>query len=205
MREHDITTGPVEERGFGLVHARTVLTHLRERHRAIENLISCTRPGGWVVLEDPDMATMGRSYPEEELNERFCRTLEGLITAGGGDPHFGMRLSEALFAAGLENVGFRVRMPHGTGQTGLDHLEGIADRLIANAIFTPDEIRRLTLFLQDDRVVRHGPVIIAAWGRIPEPTRASQTAELDGLQPEIPARTNDGATEVISRSALLFD
>jgi 2-polyprenyl-3-methyl-5-hydroxy-6-metoxy-1,4-benzoquinol methylase len=78
VREHDITTGLMEERGFDLVHARTVLTHLRERHRAIQNLISSTRPGGWVVLEDPDMATMGRSYPEEELNERFCRTLEGL-------------------------------------------------------------------------------------------------------------------------------
>jgi SAM-dependent methyltransferase len=167
VRDHDITTGPVEEGGFDLVHARAVLTHVRGRQAATDNLVRSTRPGGWVVLEDPDMSTMGRGHPHQELFERFCRTLEGFITAGGGDPRFGTQLPAALCAAGLEDVGFRERIVPNSDQAMLEHLEGVADRLVEHAIFTPEEIRSLTAYLQDEQVLLYGLIVVAAWGRVP--------------------------------------
>ncbi len=46
---------------FDLAHARAALTHIPERRRALERIISAIRPGGWLMIEDVDMGeNLGR-------------------------------------------------------------------------------------------------------------------------------------------------
>jgi SAM-dependent methyltransferase len=51
---HDVRTDSFPERSFDLVHARAVLMHLRDDEIHLERLVSWLRPGGWLLLEEPD-------------------------------------------------------------------------------------------------------------------------------------------------------
>jgi ubiquinone/menaquinone biosynthesis C-methylase UbiE len=58
VRQHNIATDPLPEAGFDLVHARLVLLHLPKREQALERMISALKPGGWLVSEEYDSASM---------------------------------------------------------------------------------------------------------------------------------------------------
>ena len=58
VRKHDIVTDPLEEAAFDLARARAVLGHIPNRQRALKQMVSAVRPGGWVVVEDLDFGGM---------------------------------------------------------------------------------------------------------------------------------------------------
>jgi ubiquinone/menaquinone biosynthesis C-methylase UbiE len=58
VRRHDIVTDPLPEAAFDLIHARAVLIHLPERERVLARLVSALKPGGWLVDEELDSASL---------------------------------------------------------------------------------------------------------------------------------------------------
>lgn len=71
-RRHDVVRDPLPDREFDLIHARLVLLHLPERHQVLDRLISCLRPGGYLVIEDFDCErTPVESAPDEQAVELF--------------------------------------------------------------------------------------------------------------------------------------
>jgi SAM-dependent methyltransferase len=54
FRQADILAGAVEPGGFDLVTARAVLHHVADAEAAVVNLIASARPGGAVLLIEPD-------------------------------------------------------------------------------------------------------------------------------------------------------
>lgn len=61
---HDITTDPLPEQTFDLIHTRSVLMHLPTRRRVIEKLVTALRPGGWLLLEESDSYPVDVTAPE---------------------------------------------------------------------------------------------------------------------------------------------
>ncbi|SFS03859.1 Ubiquinone/menaquinone biosynthesis C-methylase UbiE [Microbacterium sp. cf046] len=53
VRKIDVTTGDLGS-GYDLVVARALLHHLPERHAVVARLADAVRPGGVIVLEEPD-------------------------------------------------------------------------------------------------------------------------------------------------------
>jgi SAM-dependent methyltransferase len=53
---HDVGADEPPAGGFDLVHTRLVLTHVRQRARALTAMVAALRPGGWLVIEDADPA-----------------------------------------------------------------------------------------------------------------------------------------------------
>jgi SAM-dependent methyltransferase len=51
---HDVRTGGFPENAFDLVHARAVLMHLPADSGLLRRMVSWLRPGGWLLLEEPD-------------------------------------------------------------------------------------------------------------------------------------------------------
>ncbi|WP_218596647.1 methyltransferase domain-containing protein [Chroogloeocystis siderophila] len=47
----------LENGGFDLIHARYVLIHLPDFHVALSRMIDLRKPGGWLVIEEPDFST----------------------------------------------------------------------------------------------------------------------------------------------------
>jgi ubiquinone/menaquinone biosynthesis C-methylase UbiE len=52
--QHDIRVGDFPEQSFDLVHARAVLMHVRVDSDLLRRMASWLRPGGWLLLEEPD-------------------------------------------------------------------------------------------------------------------------------------------------------
>src|SRR6184192_2927536 len=54
LRQGDICAGPVVPADFDLVTARAVLHHVADAEAAVTNLVASARPGGAILLIEPD-------------------------------------------------------------------------------------------------------------------------------------------------------
>jgi len=84
---------------FDLVHARYVMIHIAEYRRAFERMLRCVKPGGWVVLEEPDFQAARAVVGSEERRASFGRVsdaIERMFASLGMDHALGVKLP-ALF------------------------------------------------------------------------------------------------------------
>ena len=65
LRKSDIMAGPVEPGSFDLVTARAVLHHVADAEKALANLVASLRPGGAILLIEPDFLPVSIAEPPE--------------------------------------------------------------------------------------------------------------------------------------------
>ena len=65
LREADILAAPVERGAFDLVTARAVLHHVADPETAIVNMIASLKPGGAILLIEPDFLPVSVAEPPE--------------------------------------------------------------------------------------------------------------------------------------------
>jgi SAM-dependent methyltransferase len=65
LRQGDIVAGPAAPADFDLVTARAVLHHVADAQKAIENLVASVRPGGAILLIEPDFLPVSVSEPAD--------------------------------------------------------------------------------------------------------------------------------------------
>ena len=64
-RAGDILAGPVQPGGFDLVTARAVLHHVGDAATAVANLVASARPGGAILLIEPDFLPVSVAEPAD--------------------------------------------------------------------------------------------------------------------------------------------
>jgi SAM-dependent methyltransferase len=103
FRKGDIVTGPVDPGRFDFVTARAVLHHVSNAEAAIDNLVASLRPGGIILLVEPDFLPVSVAEPME------IRTFwNGWLTWSRErsiDYHIGRTLAPRLAAHGLKEIG----------------------------------------------------------------------------------------------------
>lgn len=104
VREHDVVRDPLPANEFDLVHARAVLQTIDQRDAVLDKLVAATKPGGWIVVNDPDWT----SFEKQALPDAFARLYEAMMTiaerANGYDRYWGRRLLRAFQDRGLRDV-----------------------------------------------------------------------------------------------------
>ena len=65
FRQGDIVIGPVDPERFDFVPARAVLHHVSNADAAIDNLVASLRPGGIILLVEPDFLPISVAEPME--------------------------------------------------------------------------------------------------------------------------------------------
>jgi SAM-dependent methyltransferase len=103
LRKEDIIDQPVEPGGFDLVTARAVLHHVADAKAAIANLIASLRPGGAILLIEPDFLPVAIAEPPE-----VRAFWSGWLTWSrdrGIDYQIGRTLAPRLAALGIEKIG----------------------------------------------------------------------------------------------------
>jgi SAM-dependent methyltransferase len=65
LRQADIVAAPIEPRDFDLVTARAVLHHVGDARAAVANLAASVRPGGAILLIEPDFLPVSVAEPAE--------------------------------------------------------------------------------------------------------------------------------------------
>ena len=103
----DIRTTQLPTQSFDVVHARYVLMHIPNHEMALNRMVECLKPGGWLVLEEPDFsASCGVTGSEEQLNA--VRKVHDAITVMyerlGMDYSLGRKAPALLQARGLQSM-----------------------------------------------------------------------------------------------------
>jgi SAM-dependent methyltransferase len=156
---------------FDLVHARFLLTHLKEPGPAALHLVRCARPGGTILLEDIDF-TSYFTWPDSSAFERYRELYVAVVERRGGDPCIGPRLPSLLRQAGCRQIGVQAVQPIALeGDAKLINpltLENIADVVLEDGLATAAEIARLVeelyAFAADPATIAGTPRVIQAWG-----------------------------------------
>ena len=102
LRQADIVAGPVERGSFDLVTARAVLHHVADAEAAITNLVSSLRPGGGLLLIEPDFLPVSVAEPQEV--RAFWDGWLAWSRERGIDYHIGRTLASRLTALGLTDI-----------------------------------------------------------------------------------------------------
>jgi SAM-dependent methyltransferase len=102
FRQADILAGPVEPGSFDLVTARAVLHHVGDAEAAVANLLASVRPGGAVLLIEPDFLPVSVAEPPEV--RAFWTGWLAWAHEQGIDYFIGRRLPAMLSTLGLEHV-----------------------------------------------------------------------------------------------------
>jgi len=174
VRQHDITTDPLPEAAFDLVHTRLVLLHLPEPERALSRMISASRPAGWLVVEEYDSASMPPdpvvSPGEVALSTHLA--MMRLFEDGGVDRHYGRLLFGRLRAHGLTDVGAEacLFMFQG-GSPGASMLRANYQQLrtpmIDGNYITAMQFEEDLARLNDPDFMMPSGILWSAWGRRP--------------------------------------
>jgi SAM-dependent methyltransferase len=102
FRQADILAGPVEPRGFDLVTARAVLHHVADADAGVRNLVASARPGGAVLLIEPDFLPVSIAEPAEV--RAFWQGWLAWSHEQGIDYFIGRRLPSMLSSQGLADI-----------------------------------------------------------------------------------------------------
>ena len=183
--KHDITKDELPTDKFDLAHARLVLFHLAERERALARMISSSKHGGWVLVEDYDLGpvrdALGYDYhptkgvpPKMSTNvvEKMMRARGEVLLSHGADLTYARRLYHLFRSRGLQEVGmegFHTTYRGGSIGSRLDKANSLQskDEMLATGILTEKEFDEALRLMDDPEWARYGPLMISVWGRKP--------------------------------------
>ena len=88
---------------FDLVYCRMLLQYLREKERAVSEMVRVCKPGGSVLLQDLDGQLLWH-YPEDPAVQRTLERVVAALGATGYDAFVGRKLFWLAQNAGLANI-----------------------------------------------------------------------------------------------------
>jgi SAM-dependent methyltransferase len=103
LRQADILAGPAGPGDFDLVTARAVLHHVADAEAAVANLVASVRPGGAILLIEPDFLPVSVAEPPEV--REFWEGWLAWSREQRIDYFIGRRLPAMLSRLGLQDVG----------------------------------------------------------------------------------------------------
>jgi SAM-dependent methyltransferase len=172
---HDVVADVPPAGRFDLVHARLVLTHVPQRVEALRRMAAALRPGGWLLVEDFDVALQPLAVaeardPEHHRANRIRARFLSLLVDRGVDLELGRALPRLLRDLGLVDVSADARFPvslaAGAALEAANVLQ-VREGLVADGSITADEVDHHLAAVRSGRLDVCTPPLVAAWGRRP--------------------------------------
>lgn len=158
-RPYEVIEGDVLEmdsgRTFDLIHVRYVLIHNRSSAQILAHLKTLLRPGGQIVIEEPDF--QAAEWIDEEhrtacqrVNHAICAMFSGMSL----DPGYGKRLPLALARCGFQvtRVDARSHLEPGGGPVAsvmADSTQALRDKYVATGEAIHDDVDRYITAARD--------------------------------------------------------
>jgi len=137
--------------------SKTFQVHTPSHQRALKKIIEALRPGGWLVLEEPDFSVarvvtgpkgLGRSV------QRVNEAIQHMFSNAGLDPAFGVKLPGLLQDMGLVNLTLDNDTPLVQGGSPMATImklsaHQLAERYLATGRVTKTDLTRYVRFAKD--------------------------------------------------------
>lgn len=122
IHEGDIRTIPLPNSTFDLVHARYVLIHVPDIDVPLSQMLAALKPGGWLVLEEPDFSSSrGITGNAAQLAafQRVNLAIKAMYDTLKMDYQVGLKLPHLLRQRGLHNLTFEHDVPLSPGRSSM--------------------------------------------------------------------------------------
>lgn len=155
--EADIRHNLLESHSFDLIHARCVLIHIPDFQVALSRMLELLKPGGWIVVEDPDFAVARAIAGDEEAcqsMERVNQAILQMFASKGIDYSLGVKLPAIFQRLGLQQLAVENDTPLCSGGSGMATVMKmsamqLAEKYIAAGEATYQDIEKYCLFAED--------------------------------------------------------
>jgi SAM-dependent methyltransferase len=174
-RQGDAYDSGLPDGSFDLVHMRFVASTSGNPEGLLREAMRLARPGGFVVLQEPDVGTYA-CYPSHPAWELLMAAMLGVFKAVGSDIYLAQRLYRMMRHAGLVDVNYRPFL-FGLRSTDpfYDHLpctvESLRGPVLKFGLLREEEIPVLVeqcrAHLRDPDTVVRSFMVAQVWGRKP--------------------------------------
>lgn len=173
IRQDDIRTAALPQESFDLVHARYVLIHLPDYEIVLDRMVDCLKPGGWIVLEEPDFsASRGIVGTEDALRsvEKVNQAIERMYNGLGMDFMLGVKLPSLVQRRGLQSLTVEHDAPLSAGGSGMATIMKLSavqlrEKYLATGVVTESDLDRYGRFADDPETWAIYYATVAASGR----------------------------------------
>jgi SAM-dependent methyltransferase len=166
IRKADVVTDDLPEAAFDLVHTRAVMVHIAQRDEVLPKLVRALRPGGVLLLEEPDLTPVLEG--PDNLFRRGVEAMYRPVRQAGLDLYWPPTLPAWLDAGGLVEVQSRAERMMVTGGSSMaQFLQLTLEQFVETQPYTDDEravLARLHAALSDPGEQYLAWELIAAWG-----------------------------------------
>jgi len=142
---------------YWLLECNIQQAHAQSHQRALKKIIEALRPGGWLVLEEPDFSVarvvtgpkgLGRSV------QRVNEAIQHMFSNTGLDPAFGVKLPGLLQEMGLVNLAVENDTPLVQGGSPMATImklsaHQLAEKYLATGRVTKTDLTRYIRFAED--------------------------------------------------------
>lgn len=174
VRRHDVVADELEEGEFDLVHERAVLLHVSRPEEALAKLVRAVRPGGWILLEEPDGSFDGPDPASSAESAALYRKVTGAIFdfvgEQGIDLGFPARMPGLLAAHGVDE--FRcaghLHFFRGATEPRSAHMPAFAELagpVVESGAVTESEYRSFLALENDPAFAWREAMMVSARGR----------------------------------------
>ncbi|OQW30111.1 MAG: methyltransferase [Nitrospira sp. SG-bin1] len=157
VHEGDIRTLPIPDSTFDLVHARYVLIHVPDVDVALSRMLAVVKPGGWLVLEEPDFSgargvigTTTQLAAVQRVNLAITVMYDQLKM----DYQLGLKLPALLQQKGLTSLTVEHDAPLSPGRSGMATIMGMSalqlrEKYLATGVVTEQDLDLYGRFADD--------------------------------------------------------
>ncbi len=167
VRPLNILEAKVEQGEYDLVTARAVLHHLRDRQRAVGQMVTALKPGGVLLCVEPDMLPAAAAEPDSL--QRFWQGWLKWSASAGIDYFLGRKMPGLLAGSGLQRV-------EAVGNTAiynggspwatywLETLNELRPKLLDSGFVSDESLRVVEQFYLDPNHWTSAITFVGAWG-----------------------------------------
>ncbi|WP_189958350.1 class I SAM-dependent methyltransferase [Streptomyces alanosinicus] len=170
--QHDAAVDDFTPGSFDLVHARALLSHIRDRDAVLAKMAAWLAPGGWLVVEDA-VFLPAEASPYPEFRELLWAIETLFAQVQGSDVRWGRRIPAALAGCGLVDVGLSVT-PSVCGNGGIHqefwraNFTQAAAAIVQTGLLTTVEVDTAVNCLEDPGFSDLACLFVSGWARKPE-------------------------------------
>jgi ubiquinone/menaquinone biosynthesis C-methylase UbiE len=175
--QHDVTTDPLPDGEFDIVHARLLLMHLPSRREVVPRLLRTLKPGGWLLTEDLDVKDLPPvlTAPNDaatELHNKISQAMRQTISAAGVDNYWGREAFSVFRDTGFVRVASDSQAASLTVDTpGYELLavwfQQLGEPMISAGLITRDDLNRYVELIDDPAFAVASPLMVGTRGQRP--------------------------------------